>query len=31
LTVKAVRACPFDEDAVLLAPGELRRLPISKS
>lgn len=26
LTVKAVRACPFDDDAVLLAPGEVRRL-----
>jgi SAM-dependent methyltransferase len=26
LTVKAVRACPFDDDAVLLAPRELRRL-----
>jgi SAM-dependent methyltransferase len=26
LTVKAVRACPFDDDAVLLAPAEVRRL-----
>jgi len=26
LTVRAVRACPFDDAAVLLAPGELRRL-----
>jgi SAM-dependent methyltransferase len=26
LTVKAVRACAFDDDAVLLAPGEVRRL-----
>lgn len=26
LTVRAVRACPFDDDAVLLSPRELRRL-----
>lgn len=26
LTVRAVRACPFDDAAVLLAPGELRSL-----
>jgi SAM-dependent methyltransferase len=26
LTVKAVRDCPFDDDAILLAPGELRSL-----
>jgi hypothetical protein len=26
LTVQAVRACPFDDDAVLLPPGEVRAL-----
>lgn len=26
LTVKAVQDCPFDDDAILLAPGEVRRL-----
>jgi SAM-dependent methyltransferase len=26
LTVKAVQDCPFDDDAILLPPGELRRL-----